>query len=52
MVSLIGILLGCTLFARLPKAWLHRIAALLFLLFGLLALAEAPRGILGGPLIA
>jgi putative Ca2+/H+ antiporter (TMEM165/GDT1 family) len=53
-VSLIGILVGCTLFARLPRLWVHRTAAVLFALFGVLALFEAVSGdaarLLGGPM--
>ena len=41
VVSLIGILLGSTVLRRVRKAWMHRAAALLFLVFGLLALAQA-----------
>jgi len=36
-VSLIGILLGATVLRRVPQTWMHRAAALLFLVFGLLA---------------
>lgn len=43
-VSLIGILVGGTLLRRLPPVWLHRAAAVLFLIFGLLALAHAVLG--------
>ena len=43
-VSLIGILLGSTLLRRVPKAWMHRAAALLFLLFGLLAIGQVVVG--------
>jgi putative Ca2+/H+ antiporter (TMEM165/GDT1 family) len=39
-VSLIGILFGCTLLRRLPAHWVHRAAAILFIGFGLLALAQ------------
>ncbi len=39
-VSLIGILLGSTLLRRIPETWLHRTAAALFALFGLLALGQ------------
>ncbi len=39
-VSLIGILLGGTLLRKIPKLWVHRAAALLFLTFGLLAIAQ------------
>ena len=43
-VSLIGILLGSTLLRRIPKKWMHRTAAGLFLLFGLLAIGQALLG--------
>ncbi len=43
-VSLIGILVGGRLLRLIPPAWLHRAAAGLFLLFGLLALAQAVLG--------
>jgi len=46
-VSLIGILLGATLLRSIPKLWVHRSAAVLFVVFGLLALWEA-WSILGG----
>lgn len=39
-VSLIGILLGCTLLRRPPTHWVHRAAAVLFIVFGLLALGQ------------
>ena len=39
-VSLIGILVGGAVLRKIPKVWEHRAAALLFLLFGLLALAQ------------
>lgn len=39
-VSLVGILFGATLLRRVPKPWMHRAAALLFAIFGLLALGE------------
>ncbi len=39
-VSLIGILLGGTVLRRIPQAWMHRVAALLFLVFGLLAFTQ------------
>ncbi len=39
-VSLIGILLGGTVLRRMPQAWMHRAAALLFLVFGLLAVTQ------------
>jgi putative Ca2+/H+ antiporter (TMEM165/GDT1 family) len=40
-VSLLGVFLGATLLARVPRHWLHRAAAVLFALFGVLALARA-----------
>lgn len=39
-VSLIGILFGSTLLRKLPKHWVHRAAAMLFIAFGLLALGH------------
>ncbi len=39
-VSLIGILFGATLLRKIPKHWVHRAAALLFLTFGVLALGQ------------
>ena len=42
-VSLIAILIGGTVLRRIPKLWVHRVAAGLFLVFGLLALAQAGR---------
>jgi len=39
-VSLIGILFGCTLLRGLPTHWVQRVAAFLFIGFGLLALAR------------
>jgi putative Ca2+/H+ antiporter (TMEM165/GDT1 family) len=39
-VSAIGIAVGNTLLRRLPRHWMHRAAALLFALFGLLALGQ------------
>lgn len=39
-VSLIGILLGSTVLRLVPKAWMHRAAAVLFLVFGVLAAGE------------
>jgi Ca2+/H+ antiporter, TMEM165/GDT1 family len=39
-VSLIGIAVGSTLLSRVPRAWMHRAAAIMFAIFGLLALAE------------
>lgn len=47
-VALLGIALGATLLARLPQHLVQRAAALLFALFGLLALAEAYRAALAG----
>ena len=39
-VSLIGILLGATLLRRIPKHRIHRAAALMFVIFGVLALGQ------------
>ncbi len=39
-ISLIGILLGATLLRRIPRVWVHRVAALLFLSFGVLAITQ------------
>jgi len=39
-VSLVGILLGATLLRRIPKHWVHRAAAVLFLAFGFLAFGQ------------
>ena len=44
LVSLIGIALGATVLRRIPRAWMHRAAATLFLVFGLLAIGEALLG--------
>jgi putative Ca2+/H+ antiporter (TMEM165/GDT1 family) len=43
-VSLIGIFVGATLLKNVPKALMHRAAALLFAGFGLLALWRAAAG--------
>ena len=43
-VSLLGILVGTTLLRRIPKLWVHRAAAALFLVFGVLALSQASIG--------
>ncbi len=43
-VSAIGIALGATLLRRLPRHWMHRAAALLFALFGVLALGQVLIG--------
>ncbi len=43
-VSAIGIVVGNTLLRRLPRHWMHRAAALLFALFGLLALGKVLLG--------
>ena len=40
-VSLIAILLGGTVLRRIPKSWMHRVAAVLFLGFGAIAVAQA-----------
>ena len=39
-VSLLGIAVGSTVLRRVPKAWMHRTAALLFLVFGVLAVGR------------
>jgi len=39
-VSLIGVAVGSTLLSRIPRAWMHRAAAVMFAIFGVLALAE------------
>jgi putative Ca2+/H+ antiporter (TMEM165/GDT1 family) len=39
-VSLLGVLVGSTLLSRVPRAWMHRAAAVMFAIFGILALAE------------
>ncbi len=44
LVSLVGILLGATLLVRFPKQIIHRAAAVLFLVFGVLALGHALLG--------
>lgn len=49
-VSLLGILAGRTLLRRIPAHWVHRAAALLFILFGLLALWQGLAGILAARL--
>ncbi len=51
-VSLIGILLGSTVLRRVPKAWMHRAAALLFFAFGIAAVAQAALGLAGIELLA
>ena len=40
MVSLIGMVVGRTLLRKIPTRWVHRAASVLFLAFGLLALAQ------------
>ena len=39
-VSLLGVVVGSTLLSRVPRAWMHRVAALMFAIFGVLALAQ------------
>jgi putative Ca2+/H+ antiporter (TMEM165/GDT1 family) len=39
-VSLVGIVLGATLLRKIPKLWVHRAAAMLFLAFGVLTLGQ------------
>lgn len=43
-VSLIGILFGATLLRRLPRAWVHRGAAVLFVGFAVIAVAQLVLG--------
>ncbi len=43
-VSAIGIAVGTTLLRRLPRHWMHRAAAALFALFGVLALGQVLLG--------
>lgn len=43
-VSLIGIALGTTLLKRVPGTLVHRAAALLFLVFGILAIGQVVHG--------
>ena len=45
-VSLLGILVGRTLLRRIEPRWVRRAAALLFFVFGLLALGQASVGLL------
>jgi len=40
-VSLVGILFGASLLRKIPNHWVHRVAALLFVTFGVLALGQA-----------
>lgn len=44
-VSALGVLVGSTLLQRIPRAWVHRGAAVLFALFGVLALGQAVLGV-------
>jgi putative Ca2+/H+ antiporter (TMEM165/GDT1 family) len=46
VVSLIGVILGRTVLRRIPRVWMHRVAAAMFLAFGLLAVA---RGLMAAP---
>lgn len=39
-VSLIGVFLGATVLSRVPKHWMHRAAAVLFAVFGIVALVR------------
>jgi putative Ca2+/H+ antiporter (TMEM165/GDT1 family) len=39
-VSLIGIFLGATVLSRVPRHWMHRAAAVLFVGFGIFAIAR------------
>jgi putative Ca2+/H+ antiporter (TMEM165/GDT1 family) len=43
-VSLLGILVGRTLLRRIPAQWVHRAAALLFFVFGLVAIGSVIVG--------
>ena len=43
-VSLIAIAIGGTVLRRIPKLWVHRVAAGMFLVFGLLAIAQVLLG--------
>lgn len=47
-VSLLGIVVGRTLLRRIPGRWVHRSAALLFLVFGALALGSVALGVTSG----
>ncbi len=44
LVSIIGIVLGATVLRRVPQALMHRAAAILFALFGVLALVRVVAG--------
>jgi putative Ca2+/H+ antiporter (TMEM165/GDT1 family) len=44
-VSALGVLVGSTLLRRVPRAWVHKGAALLFALFGVFALGQAVMGV-------
>jgi putative Ca2+/H+ antiporter (TMEM165/GDT1 family) len=44
-VSLLGIALGRTVLRRVPEVWVHRAAAALFLVFGVLAVGQALLGV-------
>ena len=46
-VSLVGILFGSTVLRRLPKHWVHRAAAVMFVAFGVLALGEVALNVNG-----
>jgi len=39
-ISIVGVVVGSTLLRKLPRHWMHRVAAFLFALFGLLALSK------------
>lgn len=47
-VSLIAVMLGGTVLRRVPKAWMHRAAATLFLAFGVLAIGRVLLGTAAG----
>ena len=44
LVSLLGILVGRTLLRRVPTHWVHRAAALMFFVFGVVAIGGAVMG--------
>jgi putative Ca2+/H+ antiporter (TMEM165/GDT1 family) len=46
-VSLVGILFGSAVLRRLPKHWVHRAAAVMFVAFGVLALGEVALNVNG-----
>jgi putative Ca2+/H+ antiporter (TMEM165/GDT1 family) len=46
-VSLLGILFGATVLRRVPKHWVHRVAAVMFIAFGGLAIGHVVTGCSG-----